>query len=132
MLIASVSINMNISALTNSRIQSIARWMLFLFVLAWVNLAIQAPVHAAMKQNHKDMPCHCKPDLCDTVLSMEQQSDEGLSALLSFTVDFKVAFVSLLDIQPVLELTSLRWQLQSHQYRQTSPPPLLLKTVLLI
>jgi len=123
---------MNLSALTNNRLQSIARWMLLLFVLAWINLAIQAPVHAAMKQNQKDMACHCQHDLCDTVLLMEQQSDEGLSSLLLISLDFQIAFVSNTDIQPVAELTSLRWQLQTHQYRQTSPPPLLLNTILLI
>ena len=123
---------MNLLAINNNRLQTIARWMLLLFVLAWVNLAIQAPVHAAMKQNQKDMPCHCQPKLCDTVLSMEQQSDEALSALLAISLDFKVAYVFQIDTQPVAGLTSLHWQLQTHQYRQTSPPPLLLKTVLLI
>lgn len=123
---------MNLSAINNSRLQTIARWMLLLFVLAWANLAIQAPVHAAMKQNHEDMSCHCQPKLCDTVLSMEQQSDEALSVLLSISLDFKVAYVFPAEIQPVAGLPSLRWQLQTHQYRQTSPPPLLLKTVLLI
>lgn len=124
--------NMNLSAISNNHVQTIARWMLLLFVLAWVNLAIQAPVHAAMKQDQKDSSCHCQPKLCDTVLSMEQQSDEALSALLSMSLDFQVAYVFQTDIQPVADLTSLRWQLQTHQYRQTSPPPLLLKTVLLI
>ncbi|MFW2372707.1 MAG: hypothetical protein ACN4GM_06255 [Gammaproteobacteria bacterium] len=123
---------MNLSAISNNHMQAIARWMLVLFVLAWVNLAIQAPVHAAMKQNQQDTSCHCQPKLCDTVLSMEQQSDEALSTLLSMSLDFKVAFIAQIDIQPVTDLISLRWQFQTHQYRQTSPPPLLLKTVLLI
>lgn len=124
-------INMSLSNISNRYLHTIARWMLLLFILAWVNLVYQAPVHAAMKQAEKEMPCHCQPKLCDTVLSMERQSDEGLSLLFSFSLDFKVAFVSLLDIQPLAGLTPRHWQ-YAHQYRQTSPPPLLLNTVLLI
>jgi len=123
---------MNQTLISNKQLKSIARWMVLLFILAWVNLAIQAPVHAAMKQNQKAMPCHCQPNLCDTVLSLEQQSDEALSSHMLFTPDFQVAFISQGDIQLLPDLATYSGQLQAYLYRQTHPPPLLLKTVLLI
>lgn len=116
---------------TRSRIHSIARWGLLLFVMAWVNLAVQAPVHAAMKQD-KSIPCHCEPTLCDTVLSLEQQSDDALSFVTLDITGFQVAFVSLTSIEPVARVAGLQFHRSALDSRQYRPPPLLLKTTLLI
>lgn len=112
-------------------IRRIARWALVLFVMAWVNLVVQAPVHAAMKQD-KSMPCHCAPTLCDTVLSMEQQADDALGFNLLDLTGFQVAFVSLTPIEPVDRVADLQFHRALLDFRQYRPPPLLFKTTLLI
>ena len=112
-------------------IKIIARWALVLFAMAWVNLAIQAPVHAAMKQSN-DTPCHCVVTWCDTVLNLEEQSDDALGSLLAMSIDFKVAFVSTVAIDAVQMMDSLRLRHTSLDFRQYNPPPLQLNTILLI
>ena len=115
----------------NCNIRTIARWALVVFVMAWLNLVIQAPLHAAMKQqNHH--PCDCSSSLCDLVLSMEEQADDALGAAALDKTAFQVAFITVAAVQsqrPVANIVLRRsWQ----DVRQYSPPPLLLKTTLLI
>mgnify|MGYP006921587231 FL=1 len=110
-------------------IRTIARWALALFVMAWLNLAIQAPVHAAMKQTNP-MPCHCDPVLCDTVLQLEQQSDDRVSSMALDFSGFQIAFVTLTQTDAVKSIQPHRFQRVDLDARQTAPPPLLLKTTL--
>ena len=114
-----------------ARIRTIARWALVLFVMAWINLVVQAPVHAAMKQDSA-MPCHCDVTLCDTILSLEQQADDGLSFASMDLAGFHIAFVSITSVEPVATVADIQFQRASLDFRQYSPPPLLLKTTLLI
>ena len=107
--------------LTRHRIR-IARVLLALFVLAWVNLVFQAPLHAAMKMNH-DMPCHCTHDLCDTVLGMQDQADDGLSAVVPAMADMPM----LSQLIPVAVQSAHMGQQYRHAqlaFLQNSPPPL--------
>ena len=119
------------AVLSQTRIRSLARWALLLFILAWVNLAVQAPVHAAMKQN-RSLPCHCDTTLCDTVLTLEQQSDDALGFVITDLTGFQIAFVSLNPIEPVAMMVRQGFHHATLDFRQYRPPPLLLKTTLLI
>jgi hypothetical protein len=100
----------------------IARVLLVLFVMAWVNLVFQAPVHAAMKMNH-DMPCHCTHTLCDTVLAMEEQADDGLASSLPMLADMTVLF-QLLPVIPASSVIDRHFQLAELTFHNTSPLPL--------
>lgn len=115
-------------------IKTIARWALVVFVMAWFNLVIQAPLHAAMKQEPLPAPC-CVEDavsLCDLVLSMESQADDALGAAALDPVDFQIAFVTVAPVQPVKAVVSVDLRMLWLDVRQYAPPPLLLKTTLLI
>ena len=113
------------------QLRTIARWALVVFVMAWVNLVIQAPLHAAMKHNN-DLPCGCDVSLCDTVLSMEERSDDGLISILPVMADFQVAFVSLVPGEFKQALVQHQFDHAALLYAQYSPPPLLLNTILII
>lgn len=110
---------------------TIARWLLALFVIAWVNIIVQAPVHAAMKQSN-DMPCHCDTTLCDTVLAMEEQSDDGLGFVFADSLIYQVAFVATFNTDAVETEVVTQFHKTTLDFRQHNPPPLLLNTILLI
>ena len=106
----------------------IARALLVLFVMAWLNLVYQAPVHAAMKSN-LDIPCHCVIGFCDTVLSMQDLSDEGVSTV----VPAMAVLAMVVQIQPVISQSSnvsQRVQRVQLVFQQSSPPPLRLTGIL--
>lgn len=100
----------------------ITRVLLVLFVMAWVNLVFQAPVHAAMKMQH-DMPCHCTHTLCDTVLAMQDQADDGIASTVPVLADVAMVFQILPVVRqsPVIEQ---HFQLAEFTFHDTSPPPL--------
>jgi hypothetical protein len=101
----------------------IARILLALFAMAWLNLIVQAPVHAAMKQSGH-IPCHCDVTLCDTVLNMEDQSDNGVSGMPP-VVDVVGQPVILLPVafnQPAQVV--IHYQQSDRIFRDHSPPPL--------
>lgn len=108
----------------------IARVLLALFVLAWANLVFQAPVHAAMKMQH-DMPCHCTHTLCDTVLAMEDQADDGLASTVPMPADVAV-IIQLLPVINHSVLIAQQFQLAEFTFHETSPPPLALTGILRI
>jgi hypothetical protein len=113
-----------------------SRWVLVLFVLSWVNLVIQAPVHAGMKQemalSQGMMSCHCPETLCDTVLSLEDQSGNLVHSVLPEVSDIQIAFV-VQHINEPQKLSSAIHILQANlQFRDTSPPPLQQTSILLI
>ena len=112
-------------------LRSIARWALVLFVMAWLNLVVQAPAHAAMKQD-QSMPCHCDVTLCDTVLSLEDQADDALGFASIDISGFQIAFVTSASIEPMQAMTAVLAINRSQQSNAYHPPPLLLKTTLLI
>ncbi len=117
--------------LRRTDIRTIARWALALFVMAWLNLAIQAPVHAAMKQTIQTC-CHCDTTLCDTVLAMAEKADDALGFAGLDLQGFQIAFVTLSRVDAQIGRPDPRFDRFDLHVRQLVPPPLLLKTTLLI
>ena len=122
-----------------SRFRRICRGLLFVFIVSWLNLVFQAPVHAAMKLDRMlaeqagIMQCHCPPPICDTVLSsVDDQSVSGIHTLNPALWTFHAVAINTFIDNPIIINTSPHHSVLNHNYRQTSPPPLLLKTVLLI
>ena len=122
------------------------RLVLALFVLSVLNLSVQIPAHAAMKANMLTMgldmsgmnhemgsmnSCHCPPSFCDSVLAVDNQTIDGLAISLA---------ASPFIVNMVEQLDQNHGQLNLSQYFafiqlsavQSAPPPLLIKTLLLI
>lgn len=115
------------------------RWLLVLFVVSWTNLVFQAPLHAAMKfdrmlsEDTGVMNCHCPPPICDTVLSYA--SDRSIDGVQHINLDllaFNGMVVSVIRFNPIINNVKNNLGFLELEFRETSPPPLLLKTVLLI
>lgn len=122
-------------------IKHYARLVLALFVLSVINMAVQLPAHAAMQQSMmsqqmQNMPqgmmahCKCPPVICDAVAS---QNDKNIENQHSSNVDFMLGFQPVYSSniadahhQPsALQLIRHDWQ-----YRQFSPPPLSISSIL--
>ena len=132
---------MQLIGLRQKQFRRITRVVLFAFVVSWVNMIFQMPVHAAMMQSqsqvktghHADMKnCHCPPPLCETVISVEDQSISGLNISHTDVIDFQVVYVQITSESGQQLLSDLRLDLAEFLYREHSPPPLQLTTTLLI
>jgi len=128
-------------------IKRYARFILALFVMSVINMSVQMPAHAAMQQlmtqpamnqqamqqmsDSSDMAhCKCPPAMCETVESLSDQSVESLSSLnIHYLLGFQSTYSSLivdLHQQPsAIQLQQHKWQ-----YRQVSPPPLSISSIL--
>jgi len=125
-----------------------ARLVLGVFVLAVLNMSFQMPAHAFMQQRMQQSPmqmpdkaqlvelgdemqhCKCPPAMCETVASYSDQGIEGISPVnFSHLLAFQPVYFSLVadaHHQPsTIVLNHHEWQ-----YRQFSPPPLSLNTIL--
>jgi len=131
------------------KVRHYARGLLILFVLSWMNLSFQLPVHATMMQSpamdhemmahgpmaHDPMAmedCSCPPVLCDAILATDNRANNGLiqgidqpaaSSLSLFTT-----YSDTVEQQQVLSIFS-RSDLFA---QQTGFPPLLQTIILLI
>lgn len=121
-----------------AKIRRYSRWILLLFVVSWINLIVQAPVHAAMKQevalsSHAGMVnCHCDATLCDTVLALEDQSSDIVHFAVDEAPGFQVAFVMPV-VNPILKTAVLQDIKHLCSIFKTSrPPPLDITRILLI
>ncbi|MCW8853533.1 MAG: hypothetical protein OQK76_00485 [Gammaproteobacteria bacterium] len=102
-------------------------------------MAFQVPVHAAMMQTQAaagqmdmaGMNCHCPPAVCDTVLASDNQSVEGIKIISSASLEFNSYFVSIINVD-LAALLNLNFIHSDRLVRETSPPPILLNTTLLI
>ena len=109
-----------------------------LFVISWINLVVQAPVHAAMKQqaalsDHSSMMnCHCPETLCDTVLNLENQSTEVVHLTFEAIADFQIAYFSLIVNPHHQTMTSLDIKYLMSIFETNRPPPLVTTRILLI
>ncbi len=121
------------------KLKRAARWLLVVFVMAWTNLVFQAPAHAAMKLDRMQakaagvMSCHCPPPICDTVLS--HASDRSIDGIQQINLDalaFNGVIISIIKIDSIDYSSATELPFFELQFRETSPPPLLLKTVLII
>lgn len=108
----------------------IARVVLAVFVMAWMNLALLAPVHAAMYQN-ADVPCHCKPGLCESLKLMQDQSDNGLMSLLPVKTEVPVVMLLLPATNSSVSVLQ-QWQRVHLAFRQNTSPPLAVSGILRI
>ena len=114
-----------------------ARLVLALFVLSVINVVIQTPAHAGM-QMQMDHPavfqaadCYCPPVVCDSVLSLDNQSLDGVTTLpANETVLY--GLVEVLD-QSANQLNQIQHLEKIFlNVSQAAPPALLIKTLLLI
>ena len=127
---------MQFTGIQQSKLKCYGRWVLVLFVLSWLNLTVQAPVHAGMKQemalSQTMMNCHCSDTLCDTILSLEDQSDDIVHFVIPVINDAQIAFVIQLVDEPEQASSEIRLALIDLHFRETRSPPLQQATVLLI
>ena len=123
---------------SQKRIRHITRWLLVVFVLSWLNLAFQAPVHASMMQSRQmssqmDMvDCHCPPAVCDSVVSLDSQSVDGVYVSNLIPLDFQLAYVLPVGLDIVHQHEQHYFSLADVFSRSYSPPPLALTGILLI
>lgn len=129
---------MQFNGIQQTKIRKYARRILFLFVMSWVNMIVQVPVHAAMMQplssaDHAAMEhCVCPEVLCDTVLNLEHQSSGVVHVMLDEAIDFQPAFiVTVADYQP-LPLTRMAMKYLNSGFDDHRPPPLNITRILLI
>lgn len=129
---------MPFSGIQQSNIKRYGRWILALFLVSWLNLIIQAPAHAAMKQqvalsSPTDVShCHCPDTLCDTVLNLENQSSEVVHLILDEMPGFQLAFNILVVDQLQQSLTRLDIKHLKFVFEASRPPPLDITRILLI
>ena len=124
---------------TQHQLKRLSRWLVLVFVISWLNMAFQVPAHAAMMQMNAPvsqmdmdgMNCHCPPAVCDTVLASDNQSFDGIKLISASSLEFNGVFVSSLNpnLAALLNLNLIHSEMI---FRETSSPPLLLNTSLLI
>ena len=93
---------MTFNGFSRLQIRRIGRVLLAAFMLSWLNLAFQVPVHAAMVESQSlsqemVMNCHCPPSLCETVLSAENQSLDGVQVISTSLLAFQAVFSAIID-----------------------------------
>lgn len=128
---------MTFNGFSQARIRRIGRVLVAVFMLSWLNLAFQVPVHAAMTESQSlsqesVMNCHCPPSLNEAVLSAENQSLDGVQLISLNLLTFQAVFSDTIDTS-LVEHQLMQKALHSDlAFRDTRPPPLLLNTRLLI
>jgi len=123
-------------------IKQYTRLVLALFVLSIINMAMQVPVHAAMQQSMQmssemslmaeaEMQhCKCAPVMCETVDALSNRGAESSSSInINYLLGFQVIyFSSIYDSHQ--QPSALRLNHHEWQYRQVSPPPLSISSIL--
>lgn len=128
---------MTFNGFSQARIRRIGRVLLAVFMLSWLNLAFQVPVHAAMVESQSLSPemvmnCHCPPSLNETVLSAENQSLDGVQLISLSLLAFQAVFSDTID-SSLVDHQLMQKALHTDQtFRDTRPPPLQLNTRLRI
>ena len=127
------------SGYTQHQVKRLSRWLVLVFVISWLNMAFQVPAHAAMMQSKTSVPqmdmdgmnCHCPPAVCDTVLASDHQSIDGVKLVNLASLAFNGVCVSIFNghLTTLLNLDLIN---TDRIFRQTSSPPILLNTTLLI
>jgi len=124
---------------TQHQLKRLSRWLVLVFVISWLNMAFQVPAHAAMMQMDEPvsqmamdgMNCHCPPAVCDTVLASDNQSVDGVKLMSLASLEFNGVFVTTINLN-LAALLSLNLMHSEMVFRETSSPPLLLNSILLI
>jgi len=112
----------------NRHKRSITRQILAVFVLSWFSLIGQANAHSFMMlemQQHKAMGhemSHCQPVLCETVISLDDQTGYGLA---SFNLmDFNQLPLLSVDTLAQLTVSNHPQYLRQYSTAEFDPPPL--------
>jgi len=113
----------------NKHKRTITRQILAVFVISWFSLIGQANAHSLMMvemQQHKamghDMSSHCQPVLCETVISLDDQTSHGLASvnILDFN-DLPLIQVSMNETDHPQKGSQKTRQLSTAEF---DPPPL--------
>ncbi len=118
-------------------IRQYAKFVLVLFVFSLLNILLQAPAHAGMKMHMQGLTvfdtsdCYCPPIVCDSVLSVDNQTLDGVASI-------PLKDSALYNLIEVLDQNSGQLNQTQHTKRlflnvsQAAPPALLINTLLLI
>lgn len=125
---------------TQRQLKRFSRFFVVLFVMSWMNIAFQLPVHAAMMQekaqmsqmNMQGMNCHCPPAICDVILASDNQSFDGVSFINLAALEFNSLYIDTIVSDDLSVLTGHELHESDLVFRQHNPPPLFLNTILLI
>ena len=116
----------------NQHKQSVTRIVMFAFVVSWFSLIGQASAHSFMMfemQQHKamghDMSSHCQPVLCETVISLDDQTSYGLDSVSVIDLNTLPAF-QLTVVADLVATKNNHWI-----YKQSIDDPPLEKTGIL-
>lgn len=113
----------------NKHKRTMTRQILAVFVLSWFSLIGQATAHSFMMvemQQHRamghDMSSHCQPVLCETVISLDDQTGHGLSSVsvIDFN-DLTMLQVSTASLQVITNQTQRVRQFSATEF---DPPPI--------
>lgn len=123
-------------------VKQYAKLVLALFVLSVINMAIQVPVHAAMKQemvvSHQmtNMPadnmheCDCPPTLCASISALDDQRLETLQSVsVDYLINFYVVYVSHIE-DAHHQYSATQFAYHEWQYRKIIPHPSSFNTIL--
>jgi hypothetical protein len=113
----------------NKHKRTITRQILAVFVLSWFSLIGQATAHTFMMaeiEQHKamghDMGAHCQPVLCETVISLDDQTGYGLSSVS--VIDFNDLAVLQVSTVSLVQLTNHYQRPRQFSAAEFDPPPL--------
>ena len=110
--------------------------VLVLFAFSWINLVVQAPVHASMKQDmtlsQEVMDCYWTQALCSAVLSLEDQANDIVHLALPVLNDTHIAFVIYIQDEAKQVASDIQFAFVDLNFRESQPPPLSLTTILQI
>lgn len=113
----------------NKHKRTMTRQVLAVFVLSWFSLIGQATAHSFMMaemQQHQgmghDMSSHCQPVLCETVISLDDQTGHGLSSIS--VIDFNDLAVLSVSVVSTVALTNNIQHLHQILAAEFDPPPI--------
>ena len=139
---------MNYSNKRPNQLKHYASIVLVMFVVSILNMSMQMPAHAAMQHQSMEMSatpsmmdhsvmqgadmhdCACPPVLCESVDAQHDQHNQTVSSVAM--LDLLTFYPVFVDIQVDTQhhLADISFQFHDWQYRQHSPPPLSLTTIL--
>jgi len=113
----------------NQHKRTITRQILAVFVISWFSLIGQANAHSLMMvemQQHKamghDMSTHCQPVLCETVISLDDQTSHGLASVN--ILDFNDLPIIQVSVNETIHLQKKSQLSRQFSVAEFDPPPL--------
>lgn len=138
--VTNIDLTMRTPYYTSSRLKRLSRWLLMLFVLSWLNLAFQVPVHASMMQEKTRMSqmdmdgmnCHCPPAICDVILASDNVSFDSMNLVSLADLTFNAVYIFSIQQDDLSFISNHNFHDYDISFRLHSPPPISLNTTLLI